>query len=239
VNKLQQLNWPELFSQNNLGWYLEELRRQWIVAFDFVLVDSRTGITDIGGICTILLPDILVLMFTTNRQSLDGVIDVFRRARRAQDALSVDRSRLMGIPVPARDESRTEYQQAQEWRDIFAGDLAFIYNDWLPSGLTADHVLQKLRIPYVPFWSFRERLPVVEEGIEDPQSIGYSYALLAGLIGTDLNWEKTLSSSADFKSQDDLSTRVRNPPLARPSVSIPQVFISYHHISPDASWQLL
>jgi len=78
VDKLQQLDWASLFSSNDFGWYLEKLRRQWTEEFDFVLIDSRTGISDIGGICTVLLPDVLILMFTTNQQSMDGVLDVFK-----------------------------------------------------------------------------------------------------------------------------------------------------------------
>jgi hypothetical protein len=40
-----------------------------------VLIDSRTGLTDIRGICTMLMPEKLVVVFTPNRQSLTGVID--------------------------------------------------------------------------------------------------------------------------------------------------------------------
>src|SRR2546423_1461048 len=37
--------------------------------FHYVLIDSRTGVTDISGICTSLLPEKLVVVFTPNRQS--------------------------------------------------------------------------------------------------------------------------------------------------------------------------
>ena len=46
------------------GLLVESLREQWKSQYDFTLVDSRTGVTDIGGICTIQLPDYLVLVFT-------------------------------------------------------------------------------------------------------------------------------------------------------------------------------
>jgi hypothetical protein len=114
VERLQSLDWPRLFEQTDIGWYLERLRQEWIAEYDFVLIDSRTGITDIGGICTAFMPDVLVLFFTTNLQSVNGVIDVVERSRKAQDKLMVDRSRLLAIPVPSRDESRTENQLASE-----------------------------------------------------------------------------------------------------------------------------
>jgi hypothetical protein len=188
LKRFQTLDWELLFEQHQLGQYLEELRHQWCADFDYVLVDSRTGITDIGGICTIYLPDVLVLFFTTNRQSLDGVTDVASRANLARSRLPFDRAKLVAVPVPARDESRTEYEQALRWRRIFARTLAPLYQEWLPFNKTPEDILELLRIPYIPYWSFGERLPVVEEGVSDPTSLGFAYASLARLIFNRLTW---------------------------------------------------
>ncbi|HEU4558674.1 MAG TPA: AAA family ATPase, partial [Longimicrobium sp.] len=56
VGRLQAVNWSTLFEEHEFGLYLERLRCEWVAEYDYVLVDSRTGITDIGGICTIHLP---------------------------------------------------------------------------------------------------------------------------------------------------------------------------------------
>lgn len=48
--------------------------------FRWVLIDSRTGVTDISGICTSLMPEKLVVVFTPNRQSLTGVRELVKRA---------------------------------------------------------------------------------------------------------------------------------------------------------------
>ena len=72
--------------------------------YRYVLVDSRTGITDTSGICTSILPDKLVLVFTPNRQSLFGAIEMGRRA--AQYRLQTDDLRsLILYPLPARIEA--------------------------------------------------------------------------------------------------------------------------------------
>ena len=78
---VQGLDWEDLFTKHNLTSYLDQLRNQWAQKFDFVLIDSRTGINDIGNICTIILPDVLVLFFTTTEPSLDGVKTVMERVR--------------------------------------------------------------------------------------------------------------------------------------------------------------
>ncbi|QTA83433.1 p-loop domain-containing protein [Desulfonema limicola] len=192
--RLQEIDWEVLFNERSLGSYLEKLREQWIEEYDFVLIDSRTGITDIGGICTIYLPDILVLFFTANQQSLDGVIDVIKRARNSRNHLKYERKYLIGVPVPSRDESMTEYALAKEWRKIFAEKLSDLYQDWLHRNKTPEDALKILRIPYIPFWSFGERLPVVEEGVDDPKSLGFSYEFLARLIANRLEWEKAFKN---------------------------------------------
>lgn len=51
-------------------------------AYDYVLIDSRTGITDIGSICTAQLPSQLALVFAPNQQALDGVLEVGLEAAR-------------------------------------------------------------------------------------------------------------------------------------------------------------
>jgi cellulose biosynthesis protein BcsQ len=210
VSRVRSLEWESLFEKRQLGFYLERLREEWIKEFDFVLIDSRTGITDIGGICTIHLPDMLVLFFTTNRQSLDGVIDVMNRARQARTELPFDRSYLVGIPVPARDESRTEYQSALDWRkNIFAKELAEFYQDWLPEEKTPEDALEVLRLPYIPFWSFGERLPVIEEGTTAPESLGAAYERLAKLIFNRLQWEDVLAGPVEKPAE---TTRIETPP---------------------------
>jgi hypothetical protein len=181
-SRLHALSFEQLFKDHRLGSYLEELRREWTAEYDFVLIDSRTGITDIGGICTIHLPDVLVCLFTTTEQSLAGVKDVIQRAQRGHARLPVDRRRLLVVPVPARDESRTEYKLAADWRQRFASELASIYEDWIPKDETPIATLDLLKIPYVAYWSFGERLPVLEEDTENPDKLGFFYQQLARLI---------------------------------------------------------
>ncbi len=187
---LQGLRWDRLFEEGHLGDYLEQLRQEWAAAFDFVLVDSRTGINDIGGICTIVLPDVLVLFFTANEQSLEGAARVARDAREARGRLPVDRSRLVVVPVPSRDESRSEYDDAERWRRRFAEELGDLFGEWIPRQETPLGVMRKLYIPYWAKWSFGERLPVAEapEELEDPGKLGAAYGRLASLLASGLDW---------------------------------------------------
>jgi cellulose biosynthesis protein BcsQ len=188
ADKLRNLDFDFEFREHKLGEYIESLRREWISEFEFVLVDSRTGVTDIGGICTVHLPDFLVLFFTATEASVDGALEVVRRARDAQESSPLERGRLVALPVPSRDESRSEYARALEWKKVFAERFADLYNDWLPKEVSPLEAVEWTRIPYVPYWSFGEPLPVVDEGASDPASLGFSYEILARLVVTRLDW---------------------------------------------------
>ncbi len=188
-DRLRAISWPDLF-QRGLGTVLEELRDEARSAYDFVLIDSRTGYTDSGGICTILLPDVVVSLFTTNEQSLHGVADAMRGAKLAHAQLPLERGKLLIVPVPARDESLTEYARSKEWRARFADKLRPFYDDWIPRTQSAEQVLDYLKIPHVPFWSFGELLPVLEEDAANPKTLAYSYALLARLLRSRCDWSE-------------------------------------------------
>jgi hypothetical protein len=155
-----------------------------------VLIDSRTGITDIGDICTVLLPDVLVMLFVTNHQNIEGIKDVMARAVRARAKLPINRSKLLAVPVPARDERDREYQKSVEWQNIFAEQFGDFFSDWLPKEVRPVDALNKLFIPYVASWSFGEAIPVLESERErsDPTSIGAAYARLATLLANRLDW---------------------------------------------------
>lgn len=82
--------------------------------FDYVLVDSRTGVTDASGICTALLPDKLVAVFTPNNQSLGGLDEVVRQAVNYRKQ-SADWRSLIVFPLPSRIE-QARPSLLEKWR---------------------------------------------------------------------------------------------------------------------------
>ena len=217
--RLRAISWETLFEQQQFGAFLERLRQQWTAEYDFVLVDSRTGFTDIGGICTIHLPDVLLTLFTTTEQGLNGVKEVMEKSRKAHASLPVDRRRLLLVPVPARDESRTEYKLAAEWRARFASELGAFYDDWIPKDESAAAVLDLLKIPYVAFWSFGERLPVLEEDLNNPDKLAFFYQLLARLVMGKLDLREvragSLAGHASEEQKAEAAKRLHEAELAR------------------------
>ena len=76
--RLQGIDWRQLYSAQNGYLMFEDLKAQWekYPAPDYVLLDSRTGYTDIGGICTKQLPQAVVALFFPNEENLRGLAKV-------------------------------------------------------------------------------------------------------------------------------------------------------------------
>lgn len=200
TNQVQRLNWVDLYNDENIliGNYFNDVRQEWREAYDFVLLDSRTGVTDIGDLCTVILPDHLVLLFVTNEQNISGIAGVYERAVKAHNDMPVDRGRLTALPVLSRDEFYSEYDKSSQWREKAADRLTPLFSDWLPSGVTPLDVFQKIFVPYFAIWSFGEALPVIERPheVSNPASITAAYSRIAQLIMQDLSWD-SLEKFAD------------------------------------------
>ncbi len=73
--RFRAIDWQDFYDNEGGFLFFEDVRIQWseLLKVDYVLIDSRTGHTDIGGICTRQLPDAVVAMFFPNEQNLRGL----------------------------------------------------------------------------------------------------------------------------------------------------------------------
>ena len=83
ASRFQHIDWGELYANQNGYLLMENLKQQWedTVHPDYVLIDSRTGLTDVGGICTRQLPDAVAIFYFPNEQNLQGAGKVVREIR--------------------------------------------------------------------------------------------------------------------------------------------------------------
>jgi MinD-like ATPase involved in chromosome partitioning or flagellar assembly len=82
-SRLNNIDWQRLYSERDGFLLFEDLKAQWkqSVRPDYVLIDSRTGHTDVGGICTRQLPDAVTLLFFPNEQNERGMQTVVEDIR--------------------------------------------------------------------------------------------------------------------------------------------------------------
>ncbi|SEF21501.1 CobQ/CobB/MinD/ParA nucleotide binding domain-containing protein [Amycolatopsis pretoriensis] len=196
VGQVQEIDWEVLY-EDGFGEYLDKCREQWAANYDFVLIDSRTGISDIGGICTAHLPDHLVVLFTANRQSIRGATDLARRADAARNLLPFDRARLTVLPVLSRFDNREEYDRSETWRRIVVDETAELYRTWLDQTVEPATMARHLTLPYVSYWSFGEQLPVLSEQTPSADQIGFALETVAAVIACRLDRTDLLAENRD------------------------------------------
>jgi cellulose biosynthesis protein BcsQ len=211
IKRLRSLNWEDLYKNNDLGKFLEQMRTEWKKDYDLILVDSRTGVTDIGGISTIQLPDILAFFFTANYQSLDGAVDIVNRIVEEHNRLPYDRGGLITLPVFSRFDMREEYELGKEWLRIAENKLVSFYNVWVNKSIPIADIINATRIPYMSYWSFGEKLAVVEDERRDSESINYSIETLAALLAKECaETEKLIENRDSFVasiSKEDMPSK--------------------------------
>jgi MinD-like ATPase involved in chromosome partitioning or flagellar assembly len=194
--RMQAIDWGDLY-QRGFATFLERCREDWTAEYDFVLIDSRTGISDIAGICTAHLPDRLVVVFTANDQNLNDVVDVAHRADRARDRLPYDRPRHVVLPVLSRLDNRVEYERAEKWQRRCAEVVAPLFRNWLVKSVPADLMLRHLTIPYVSYWSFGEQLPVLDELVPSADQISFALETVASVIAQKFDRTDVLADNRD------------------------------------------
>ncbi len=110
--RLNAINWSELYEKRDGYLLMEDLRLQWEkqLGVEYVLIDSRTGYTDIAGICTRQLPDAVCAIFMPNKQNLDGLLKITKKVREQSSIPDLRNPKLMFVAsnVPDLDDEDGE-----------------------------------------------------------------------------------------------------------------------------------
>lgn len=185
ITQLRFFNASDFYKNHHGGNRIETLRDEWKKNYDYILIDSRTGITDLGGICTIQLPDVLVVLFTATNQGWNGTKDVVLKAIRNQNEMSYDRERLKILTIPTRVDN-SENDLMKFWLNKFSEDVKDMIGNWMSESVGIQDFIYKISIPYVAYYSYGERLAVINE-TSNPLGIGYAIDSISSLIANNLN----------------------------------------------------
>jgi hypothetical protein len=160
---VRTFDWPDFFANWNGEQFFDWLRKQLTntaegaeyPGYDVVLVDSRTGVTEMGGVSAYQLADCAVMLCAANYQNLEGTLAVARDFR-SDPVLALRRGRpLELLVIPARLEG--SHPRKAEFLAQFAD--FFTPAEYFPRAL-ADAGLDyaALALPYEPEFAVIERL---------------------------------------------------------------------------------
>jgi MinD-like ATPase involved in chromosome partitioning or flagellar assembly len=171
-------DWQDFYQNWEGELYFEWLRQQFEQMADIVLIDSRTGVTEMGGVCTYQLADTVVMFCTPNQQSLDGTYEMARNFTTPR-VQGLRRGRPLNVLViPARVE-RAE----SDLLDKFQREFIYLFKDFVPQTKGIDiQQLWQLGIPYIPKYAYKEAVAVRESGRASAEDMSDAFVSLAKVM---------------------------------------------------------
>ncbi len=153
--RVNTFDWQSFYDRHGGGVFLEAVKEKLREEYDYILLDSRTGVSDTSGICTVQMPDVLVVCFTLNNQSIEGASAI---------ASSISRQRGSSgpriFPVPMRIEmAETDKLEA---RREYARRRFALFPEHL-QGEEREKYWGEVELLYVPYYAYEEVLAVFKD----------------------------------------------------------------------------
>jgi hypothetical protein len=171
VSSVLNFDWRDFYLNWSGGFYFEWLRRQFEQMADIVLIDSRTGITEMGGVCTYQFADVVVMFCAPNAQNIEGINKMAFELNRSGVEKARQGRPLNLIIVPSKVDITAEGNQLNDFYSLFnryfSGFIPknlLISENNLPSFTIKPeekiNPFWNLLIPYIPYYSFNEHVVV-------------------------------------------------------------------------------
>lgn len=190
---VSSFNWQNFYDRLGGGGFFEAVKQRARSQYDYVLIDSRTGVSDTAGICSVQMPDTLVVCFTYNNQSIKGAAAVARSAHTMQQRLVEEKLALRRagktseapgapselalpyrvFPVPMRVDAGESDRLAM--RQAFARNCFEDMVDHVGPDRVQEY-WKSVEVPYAVFYAYEEVLAPFKD---DPRSPG---SVLAALL---------------------------------------------------------
>jgi FxsC-like protein len=221
ATRVNSFNWSA-FYENQQGGIFLEAAKQSLAAYDYVLIDSRTGVSDTSGICTVQMPHVLVVCFTPNAQSIEGASAIARSAdqqRTRPDGTRTLRVLPVMMRVLAAEKQRVDAAKRSA-RERFDGVLWHLAGD-----AARERYWGRMPVPQEPFYAFEEVLAVFGDEPGQPNTMLASMEHLAGHIAETRSpaanaqeWPLKLPKLSDAARQTELAKFVKfaAPPAPAP-----------------------
>jgi cellulose biosynthesis protein BcsQ len=151
-SRVTSFNWQNFYDNLGGGVFLEAVKERMREEYDYILIDSRTGVSDASGICTVQMPDALVVCFTLNHQGIEGAsavaASVYEQRRRAEPGVQI-------FPVTMRVENGEK--DKLELRREYARERFKLFPTHVPHEKLDDY-WGGVEVIYVPYYAYEEIL---------------------------------------------------------------------------------
>lgn len=171
-------DWGRFYEQLGGGIFLEAVKQHVRAEYDYVLIDSRTGVSESAGICTIQMPDDLVVCFTLNTQSIRGASATAESAFRQR--FTPERAPGVRVwPVPTRVELAERDRLERSRSEVRTRFRKFLHH--LKPGDRAEY-WGAVEVLYHPYFAYDEVLAVLAERRQQTGTLLQSFEQLTRFL---------------------------------------------------------
>lgn len=202
AQQVTEFDWKDFYDNWEGETYFEWFRHELETQFDIILIDSRTGVTEMGGVCTYQLANVVTLVTVPSQQSLDGTLEMVEQLNRpeVQQIRNEADQPLQTVVIPGRVERSTETFVLNEFRAEFKKRFA----GYIPEEFKA--ATYQLEIPYIPFYTFGEQIavhPAVRSSNYRSVDLEHAYMTLLRVLANISFTPKAIKDKLlDFLSKD-------------------------------------
>lgn len=173
--RVNSFDWHDFYEKLGGGVLLEAVKRNLREVYDVILIDSRTGVSDTSGVCTIQMPDHLVVCFTLNRQSIYGASSAARSAFRVRHNIE-GKPTLTIWPLTTRVES-SEKDRLDIAQTIARARFSGLMPQLDPE--TEERYWGEVPVSYEPYYAYEEVLAPFRDRPRQTGSMLYRMEMLA------------------------------------------------------------
>lgn len=166
---VRDFDWSDFYEKWGGSSYIEFFRKdlsagdeslQLDPAADIVLVDSRTGVTEHGGVATHHLADVVVLLSAPNEANISGTKWMATSLQKTDLFARRGGREIQLLPVEARVGVGEEKELLLDFEAFFSDEMKDALS---PAVREGSKFFSTAAIPYIGYYSFRERIVAREE----------------------------------------------------------------------------
>lgn len=216
AQRIRSFDWDDFYVSWDGEAFFEWFRREAEAVADVILIDSRTGVSEMSGVCTYQLADAVIMFVAPNRQNLEGTVMMAESLSRPKLIEQGRRGRPLSLLfVP----SRVEYGEAK-LLDEFAREFDERLSSLLPAVREFESAgFEDLKLIYVPHYAYMEKVAVRE-----PERASASELIKA--------YEKIAVALAQLDPEDSPLRQSYYPATVKRRA---RIFLSYKRVEPDES----
>jgi hypothetical protein len=180
ARRLRSFDWEDFYDNWDGQRFFERFREEAEALADVVLIDSRTGVTEMSGVCTYQLADVVIMFAASNHQNLEGILIMAQSLANPELIKKGRGGRALSLVfVPSRIE-----QTAESWLlDRFAEEFGKTLGPYVEPELKFEQsIFLDLMIPYVPYYSFMENVAVRDRDRVSATHMISAYDRLASIL---------------------------------------------------------